>query len=221
MTRVPFREAALVRRDEAQQASTRLLTSLDQLRDRADNFLTVAGSTAAIFAALANATPPQSGAAPSPVPAAEHEDDPVETAEPVTASEPGQTGYGANGSSLIGDAAVGELGVASLLGEAFEARPVAQVGPGAITSGNRVTGTVGRPVWFTVTTTGDSVPSITHRGDLPKGLRVFDNGDGTATISGKPKAAGVHRLRIRAKFGQGADKYVVAQTFTVDVEERD
>ena len=39
---------------------------------------------------------------------------------------------------------------------------------------------------FTVTTSGDPVPAITKAGNLPGGVKFVDNGDGTATISGRP-----------------------------------
>ena len=39
---------------------------------------------------------------------------------------------------------------------------------------------------FTVTTSGDPVPAITKAGKLPGGVKFVDNGDGTATISGRP-----------------------------------
>ena len=39
---------------------------------------------------------------------------------------------------------------------------------------------------FTVTTTGVPVPKITSSGHLPGGVKLVDNGDGTATLSGVP-----------------------------------
>ncbi len=65
---------------------------------------------------------------------------------------------------------------------------------------------------FTVTTTGFPVPSLTKTGALPSGVGFTDNGDGTATISGVPKATlgGSYVMTITAKNNQGA----VTQTFT-------
>jgi hypothetical protein len=39
---------------------------------------------------------------------------------------------------------------------------------------------------FTITTSGDPIPSITQTGHLPGGVKFTDNGDGTATLSGRP-----------------------------------
>src|SRR5215813_5948118 len=39
---------------------------------------------------------------------------------------------------------------------------------------------------FTITTTGVPVPKITESGKLPGGIKFVDNGDGTATLSGRP-----------------------------------
>jgi hypothetical protein len=39
---------------------------------------------------------------------------------------------------------------------------------------------------FTITTSGNPIPSITQTGHLPGGVKFTDNGDGTATLSGRP-----------------------------------
>jgi hypothetical protein len=39
---------------------------------------------------------------------------------------------------------------------------------------------------FTITTSGTPVPKITSSGKLPGGVKFVDNGDGTATLSGRP-----------------------------------
>jgi len=39
---------------------------------------------------------------------------------------------------------------------------------------------------FTITTSGDPVAKITSRGKLPGVVKFVDNGDGTATLSGRP-----------------------------------
>ena len=57
--------------------------------------------------------------------------------------------------------------------------------PPAITSAASATAVVGSPFHFTVTTCSTAVPRI-RAFDLPQGLRLVDNHDGTATISGTP-----------------------------------
>ena len=39
---------------------------------------------------------------------------------------------------------------------------------------------------FTITTTGNPIPTITETGRLPGGVKFTDNGDGTASLSGRP-----------------------------------
>jgi Putative Ig domain len=56
----------------------------------------------------------------------------------------------------------------------------------SITSANNVTFPQGVRDTFTITTTGIPVPKITLSGKLPGSVRFIDNGDGTATLSGKP-----------------------------------
>src|SRR4029077_21241057 len=59
----------------------------------------------------------------------------------------------------------------------------------AITSANATTFTVGQAGPFTVTTTGQPIPSITRGGAaLPSGVTFTDNGNGTGTLSGTPAA---------------------------------
>ena len=92
---------------------------------------------------------------------------------------------------------------------AVELSPTAQ----DLTSPNGATATAGQPFSFGVTTTGSPTPKLSETGKLPKKLAFTDNGDGTATISGKAKKAGTSQLLIQAKFG----KYVVLQVFTLTV----
>jgi hypothetical protein len=70
---------------------------------------------------------------------------------------------------------------------------------------------------FTVTTTGYPVPSLTRTGALPPGVTFTDNGDGTATITGVPKATdgGDYTFTITAK---NADQ-TITQSFTIVVDE--
>lgn len=78
-------------------------------------------------------------------------------------------------------------------------------------------GTVGKHFSFTFTTFGRPVPKITEKGTLPNHLTFTNNGNGTATISGKPKTSGTYHLTIKATFGSGASKLVVKQAFTLTV----
>ena len=62
---------------------------------------------------------------------------------------------------------------------------------------------------FTITTSGNPVPTITQTGHLPGGVKFSDNGDGTATLSGRPgNGLGlIRRLRstLKASNGIGTD----------------
>ena len=61
----------------------------------------------------------------------------------------------------------------------------------AITSANSTTFTAGQNNSFTITTTGFPVATLSESGTLPAGVTFVNNGDGTATLKGKP-AAGTH-----------------------------
>jgi hypothetical protein len=87
----------------------------------------------------------------------------------------------------------------------------------AITSPAVATATVGKPFSFTVTTTGAPVPSITKTGKLPGRLRFTSNADGTATVSGTPRRAGISSVTITATFGRDTDQAIVMQVLTVTV----
>jgi len=56
----------------------------------------------------------------------------------------------------------------------------------AITSAATTTFTQGAAGTFTVTTTGTPAPAITESGALPTGVKLTDNGNGTATLAGTP-----------------------------------
>jgi YVTN family beta-propeller protein len=90
----------------------------------------------------------------------------------------------------------------------------AQSAPG-FTSGTAATAAFGSPLRFTVTTSGNPVPSITRRGRMPSGLTFTDNRDGTATISGSPAngAAGRYPLTLTARNKLGT----ATQAFTLTV----
>jgi hypothetical protein len=90
--------------------------------------------------------------------------------------------------------------------------------PVFITSAAEDTTTAGTAMTpFTVTTTGFPVPTLTKTGALPAGVTFTDNGDGTATISGVPKATlgGTYAITVTARNEQGT----VTQTFTLTLDE--
>jgi len=63
---------------------------------------------------------------------------------------------------------------------------------------------------FTVRTTGTTepanpAPTITETGTLPSGVTYHDNGNGTATLSGKPGATGVFPLTFKSANGGAPD----------------
>ena len=74
--------------------------------------------------------------------------------------------------------------------------------PPAITSAGSVTATAGASFNFTVTTCTTAIPTF-KSAHLPSGLTLMSNGDGTATISGKPGAhdAGIYNATITADGG--------------------
>ena len=93
------------------------------------------------------------------------------------------------------------------------------VGIGAravITSADHSTNefTYGAAGTFTITTTGFPTPSLSESGALPGGVTFTDKGDGTATLTGTPTAAGNFILTITAHNGYGSD---ATQTFTLTV----
>jgi hypothetical protein len=88
----------------------------------------------------------------------------------------------------------------------------------AITSSNSDTFTVGQSGTFTVTSTGSPIASLTETGNLPSGVTFKDNGDGTATLAGKPTSgtAGAYPITITAHNGGTPD---ATQSFTLDVND--
>ena len=88
--------------------------------------------------------------------------------------------------------------------------------PPAITSAASATAVVGSPFHFTVTTCSAAVPRI-RAFDLPQGLRLVDNHDGTATISGTPwvKDLTQQSATIRA-IVKGQTKFNQVFIFTFD-----
>jgi hypothetical protein len=85
--------------------------------------------------------------------------------------------------------------------------------PPTITSANAATSTVGAAFTTTVTTTGSPVPALTESGALPTGIKLTDNGDGSATISGTAAAGtgGLYPITITATNAAGS----VVQAFTL------
>ncbi len=67
---------------------------------------------------------------------------------------------------------------------------------------------------FTIAAIGNPVPALTIGGTLPGGIVVTDNGNGSATIAGTPKAAGIFPLTVTAANGVGSD---AIQIFTLTV----
>src|SRR5437588_232300 len=58
--------------------------------------------------------------------------------------------------------------------------------PPSFTSAATVTFPQGIEALFTITTVGSPTPAITQSGKLPGGIKFVDNGDGTASLSGRP-----------------------------------
>lgn len=218
MAREPFHESALARYDAAQEASQKLLASLDELRQKADNFLAVAASTTTMLAALASAGPlrPPSPAVTDPtVPRGPAVDQPLvdQTPEPVR-TDPVRT-EPARPEPVRTDPVRPE-GIRGPATERHACAVESTIAP-AITSPNNVKVTVGTQFTFTVTTVGTPVPWISEKGERPKHFTFVDNCDGTATMSGAPRKTGVYFITFRAKFGQGTLKYRVIQSFTLNV----
>jgi len=89
--------------------------------------------------------------------------------------------------------------------------------PLAIISADTVSATAGMGFTFSVSTTGTSVPTLTAKGTLPRGVAFVNRGSGTATIQGTPDQVGTYHLVITATFRTGARTHVVTQAFTLTV----
>jgi YVTN family beta-propeller protein len=85
----------------------------------------------------------------------------------------------------------------------------------AFTSSPSATEPSGARFAFTVTASGSPAPRITWTGRLPTGVRLTDNGDGSATISGTPPkaAAGRYPLTLTASNANGT----ATQAFTLTI----
>jgi len=88
--------------------------------------------------------------------------------------------------------------------------------PPVITSPDSVTAVAAEPITFTVTTCSTAVPVI-KAARLPAGLRLVNNGDGTATISGTPSTrdSGIYMATVTASV---PTQPAAEQSLTVAVE---
>ena len=127
--------------------------------------------------------------------------------------------------SISGTAAAGSAGSYPVVltatnasgsgGETVTVTVSQSTGP-VITSADALTLTAGTTGTFTVTTTGTAPVTLTEAGTLPSGLAFKDNGNGTATLSGKPAAGtgGSYPLTLTARNGVGTT--IQALALTVD-----
>ena len=92
----------------------------------------------------------------------------------------------------------------------------ANCNPPTITSAGSVTATAAASFDFTVTTCTTAIPTF-KSAHLPGGLTLMSNGDGTATISGKPgvRDAGIYNATITAEV---AGQTPAVQTLAVSVD---
>jgi hypothetical protein len=99
----------------------------------------------------------------------------------------------------------------------FAPAVLADIAP-SFTSPTSITFPQGVRDTFTITTTGIPVPKITESGKLPGSVRFVDNGDGTATLSGKPGnglgQVGDYNLTFTASNGVAPN---ATQSFTLTV----
>jgi YVTN family beta-propeller protein len=75
---------------------------------------------------------------------------------------------------------------------------------------------------FLVTTVGSPTPKISHKGALPRGVKLIDNHNGTAWLQGtatlrKTHTSAVYHPTVVATFGRGTMKQVATQDFTLTV----
>jgi hypothetical protein len=138
---------------------------------------------------------------------------PTETQQPSLGTPVIDTipiGTSANGITLC--PSNDQRGVARPQGSACDIGAVELSATPTITSADGVTVTAGQTFSFTVTTSGGPAPPISEKGALPGKVRFVDDGNGTATISGKTKQVGSYVLLINAKFPP-----LVRQVFTLKV----
>lgn len=85
-----------------------------------------------------------------------------------------------------------------------------------ITSSPAATLTAGASGSFTVTTTGNPLPTISESGALPSGVAFTDNGNGTATLAGVPTQNGSYPITISSSNGVTSN---ATQDFTLTVDQ--
>jgi len=87
-----------------------------------------------------------------------------------------------------------------------------------ITSGSSTTFTEGVPGSFTLTSTGFPISALSESPTPPAGLNFFDNGDGTATLSGTPAdgTQGSYVITLTAANGVGTN---ATQNFTLTINQ--
>lgn len=141
------------------------------------------------------ATPTTAGAGP----------DPAARAIPATYTAPGET---APHCTLRDQRGVQRTPYCEI--GAFELGGTAPI----ITSTDHATFTAGVSDSFTITTTGSPAAAVAASGILPVGLALTDNGDGTATLSGRASGAGTYAVTITAGNRTLPD---ATQTFTLTV----
>jgi hypothetical protein len=84
-----------------------------------------------------------------------------------------------------------------------------------ISSADQATFAAGQSNSFTITASGPQAPVLSEKGKLPKGLH-FEEGQGTATITGKPsKKTGIYLLTITAKSTSANER--ISQPFGLTV----
>ena len=126
--------------------------------------------------------------------------------------------------ALSGTPAVGTAGRYDLTftasdgvdGPAVQSFTLTVSGASVLTSASAATFTTGSAGTFTVTASGTPPPALTAAGALPAGVTFVDHGNGTATLSGTPRAgtAGTYALTFTAANGIDA---AAVQSFTLTV----
>lgn len=84
----------------------------------------------------------------------------------------------------------------------------------SFTTASSTSSTEGSAASFTISTTATPTAAITETGQLPPGMSLTDNGDGTAKISGTPTSVGTYAVVLKASNGVSPD---AAQSFTYTV----
>ncbi len=130
-----------------------------------------------------------------------------------TATLAGTPGAGTSGVYNVTISANNSIGSA-----ATQAFTLTVDSPAAITSASSATFTEQSAGTFTVTTTGLPTPaSVTESGNLPSGVSLTNNGDGTATLAGTPAVGsnGVYNITLTANNSVGSP---ATQSFTLTVD---